>query len=70
MGWESEKRHTELVVVLFEDGVVDNLLEILFVAFGKVEHGLCVPQRSVTETLAVRVLANAFENCPDSVISG
>lgn len=57
---------TELVVVFFEDGVVNDLLEILFVALGEVEHGLRVAHRGVAEALAVGVLADAFQQCADS----
>lgn len=57
----------ELVVVFGEEGVVDDALQILFVTFGEVEHGLCVPRWRVEETLAVRVLADAFEDCADAV---
>lgn len=56
----------ELVVVFGEDGVVDDALEVLFVAFGEVEHGLCVARWSVQEALTVGVFADAFEDCADA----
>lgn len=54
-----------LVVALLEDGIVDNVADVLLVALGKVEHGLGVALGRVDDAGAVGVLADALENGAD-----
>lgn len=60
----------ELVVVLGENGVVDDRLQVLLVTLGEVEHCLCVARRRVEEALTVGVLADAFKDCADTAEGG
>lgn len=59
---------THFVVVLLEDGVIDDDTEVLLVAFCEVEHSLCIPGWGVQEAFTVGVFSYAFENCPNTVL--
>ena len=52
----------ELIVVLVEDGAIDNLTQVLLVALCEEQEGFGVAVRSVEQALAVGVLANALED--------
>lgn len=53
-------------MVLLKDSVVNDLLKVLFVAFGEVEHSLCISEGGVAQAFAIRIFANTFEDRPDT----
>lgn len=55
-----------LVVTLLENGVVDDVANVLLVALGEEEHGFGVTSRGVADTGPVRILADALEDGADS----
>jgi hypothetical protein len=57
-----------LVVSLVEDGVVYDVAHVLLVALGEEEHCLCISCRRVQQALTVRILPNAFQDCPDGAL--
>lgn len=57
-----------LVVAFLEDGIVDNVLDILLVAAGQEEHGLGIASRGVEDAGAVGVFADAFEDGADGAL--
>ena len=52
----------QLIVTLVENSFVDEIFDVLLVAFSEEEHGLCVAVWSGEETFAVWVLSEAFED--------
>ena len=56
----------KLVVALVEDSFVDEILDVLLVALGKEEHGLCVAVWSGKETLTIWVLSQALKDSAHS----
>lgn len=57
--------NNQLIMVLMEDRTVHQVPDILLIALGEVKHSLGISQGSLAETLALRVLSNAFEDCPN-----
>jgi hypothetical protein len=53
----------QLVMVLVENGTIDQIPDILFVALGEVEHSLGITLRGFTETLTLWVFTNTLQNC-------
>jgi hypothetical protein len=51
-------------MVLVEHGAIHNLAQVLLIAFGEEEQGLCIAVGRVQQALAVGVLANALEYRP------
>lgn len=57
-----------LVVALLENGVVDNVANVLLVTLGEEEHGLGVASRGVEDTGPVGVFADAFKDGADGAL--
>lgn len=56
----------ELIMVLVEDGAVDNVKQVLLVSLCEEQHSLRVALWGLEKALTVGVLAQAFENGPNS----
>lgn len=54
----------ELVVVLVENSAINDVPQVLLVAFGEEQHGLCVALRRVEQALAVGILAQTLQHSP------
>lgn len=52
--------NNHLVVALVEDGVVDDVSDVLLVAFCEEQHCLRISGGRIEYSLSVRVLTNAF----------
>ena len=57
-----------LAVPLVEDGVVDNVLDVLLVALGEEHEGLGVALGGGQEALPVRVLSDALEDGANRIL--
>lgn len=55
-----------LIMVLVEDGVVDNVSDILLIALCEKQHRLRVSRRRIEDTFSVWVFANTFQYGSDS----
>ena len=53
--------HHQLVMVLVEDGLVDQVSDVLLISFGEEEHGLRIPLRRAEKTLTLRIFSDAFQ---------
>ena len=56
----------QLVVVLVEDGAVDQVPNVLLIALGEVEHGLGISLWGLAKTFSLGILSDTFKNGPDS----
>lgn len=56
----------QLVMVLVEDGAVDQVPNVLLVALGEVQHGLGISLGGLTKTFSLGVLSDTFKNGSDS----
>lgn len=55
----------KLVVILVEDSAINNVPQILFVAFGEVHHSLCITLRRAMKAFSFWVFSDTFEQCTD-----
>lgn len=55
----------EFVVIFVKDSAINNVPQILFVAFGEVHHSLCITLRRAVKALSFWVFSDAFEQCTD-----
>lgn len=60
--------HTHFVMILLKNGTIDDVFEIFLVAFGEVQHGLCVSRRGVEQPFAIGILADTFQDSSSSII--
>ena len=51
----------ELIVVLVEHCTIDQIPDVLLVAFGEEKHSLCKPIRRPSKAFSLRIFANALE---------
>jgi hypothetical protein len=47
----------ELIVIFVEDGAVNNVSQVLLVAFGKVHHSFCITFGGAPESFSMRAAA-------------
>jgi hypothetical protein len=55
----------KLIVIFMKDGAVNNVSQVLLVAFGKVHHSFCITFGGAVKTLSFRVLSDALEQGTD-----
>jgi hypothetical protein len=59
--------HDHLVVVLGEDGLVDNIPEVLLIALSKEHDRLGIPLWGMNKARPIRIFTDAFEYGPHSL---
>ena len=52
----------ELIMIFVEDCSVDQVTDVLLIAFGEVKHGFCIALRRPSQTLSVRIFTYTFQN--------
>jgi hypothetical protein len=57
----------QLVVVFMKDCAIHNVSQIFLITLGEEHHGLRVSFWCIAETLPVRVFADTFQNCANSI---
>lgn len=55
--------NNEFVVVLVENGAIDEVPDILFVTLGEIHHGLGVTLWCLPQSFSFWVFSNALEDC-------
>jgi hypothetical protein len=52
----------QLIVVLVEDGAIDDAIEVFLVALCEKQHCLCIALRGLQKSFSVGVFSNALQN--------
>ena len=52
----------KLIMIFVEDGSINQITDVLFVAFGKVKHGFCIALRRPSQTLSVWIFSYTFQD--------
>ena len=52
----------ELIMIFVKDSSIDQITDVLLIAFRKVEHGFCIALRRPSQTLSVWVLSYTFKD--------
>jgi hypothetical protein len=55
----------KLIVVFVKDGTINNVSQILLIAFGKVHHGFRITFGRAMKTLSLRILSDTLEQGAD-----
>ena len=52
----------ELIMIFVEDCSIDQITDILLIAFSKVKHGFCIALRCSSQTLSVWIFPYTFQD--------
>lgn len=52
----------KLIMIFVEDSSIDQITDILLIAFSKVEHGFCIALRRPSQTLSVWIFSYTFQD--------
>ena len=52
----------ELIVIFVEHSSINQITNVLLIAFSKVEHGFCITLRRPSQTLSVWIFSDAFQD--------
>jgi hypothetical protein len=56
----------QLIMILMEDGTINNIPHILLIPSGEKQHGFCISFWGAEEAFSGRVLADTLEDGTDS----
>lgn len=51
----------KLIMIFVKDSSIDQITDILLIAFSKVEHGFCIALRRPSQTLSVWIFSYTFQ---------
>lgn len=52
----------KLIVIFVEDSSINQITDVLFIAFSKVKHGFCIALRRPSKTLSVWIFPYTFQD--------
>lgn len=55
--------NNEFIMVFMENSPIDEIPNVLFIAFGEIHQGLGVSIWGLPQPLSVRILSNTLEDC-------
>ena len=52
----------ELIMIFVEDSSIDQITDVLLIAFSKVKHGFCIALRRSSQPLSVWIFSYTFQD--------